>query len=259
MRRVFHLKGRHLSRLAAIALPLLVPALQAGEYAVLSTGFRLHTDRHESSGTLMRLFSAGGVTELPAALVVSFETEDAPAPAPTPTVPAAVPLPPVLAVAPPPVTPAGLAADAARKFSLPESFIRSVMQVESAFQPAAISPKGAIGLMQLMPSTARDLRVDPLDPRQNAEGGAAYLRDLLARYESDPNQVLLALAAYNAGPAAVERYHGVPPFPETRQYILRVLRTWNTNEATLSDKSTSGPDSARSRLDAGKASGSTGK
>jgi soluble lytic murein transglycosylase-like protein len=81
--------------------------------------------------------------------------------------------------------------------------------------------------MQLMPATARTLGVDPNDPNQNAEGGAAYLRDLLAKYENDPNQVLLALAAYNAGPAAVERYHGVPPYAETRQYILQVLKNWN--------------------------------
>ena len=81
--------------------------------------------------------------------------------------------------------------------------------------------------MQLMPDTARELGVDPQDPRQNAEGGAQYLRDLLAQYESDPDQVLLALAAYNAGPAAVERYHGVPPYRETREYILRVLKEWD--------------------------------
>jgi soluble lytic murein transglycosylase-like protein len=100
------------------------------------------------------------------------------------------------------------------------------MKAESGFQPNAVSPKGAIGLMQLMPETARELGVDPRDPHQNADGGAQYLRALLARYESDPNQVLLALAAYNAGPAAVERYHGVPPYRETREYILRVLKNW---------------------------------
>ena len=232
MRRVFHLTG-----LAAIALPLFAPFLQGGEYAVLSTGFRLHADRHEVSGSLLKLFSAGGITELPAALVVSFESEDAPEVAPASALPAAagpVIVVPEAELIPAAITPAGLAADAARKFSLPESFIRSVMQAESAFQPAAVSPKGAIGLMQLMPATARDLHVDPLDPRQNAEGGAAYLRDLLARYESHPDQVLLALAAYNAGPATVERYHGVPPWPETRQYILRVLHAWKTNEANPS-------------------------
>jgi soluble lytic murein transglycosylase-like protein len=80
----------------------------------------------------------------------------------------------------------------------------------------------------LMPETARELGVDPRNPHENANGGAQYLRDLLARYESDPDQVLLALAAYNAGPAAVARYHGVPPYRETREYILRVLKNWDS-------------------------------
>jgi soluble lytic murein transglycosylase-like protein len=120
-----------------------------------------------------------------------------------------------------------LAETAARKYSLPSAFVSSVMRAESGFNPAAVSPKGAIGLMQLMPGTARDLGVDPTKPAENADAGTRYLRDLLARYEDSPDQVVLALAAYNAGPAAVDKYHGVPPYRETRDYILRVLRTWN--------------------------------
>ena len=116
---------------------------------------------------------------------------------------------------------------AAGKYGLPEEFVRSVMRAESALRQEAISPKGAVGLMQLMPETARTLGVDPKNAKENAEGGAQYLRDLLARYENRPDQVLLALAAYNAGPGAVERYHGVPPYAETRQYILRVLKYWD--------------------------------
>jgi soluble lytic murein transglycosylase-like protein len=114
---------------------------------------------------------------------------------------------------------------------LPEAFVRSVMGAESGFQPRALSPKGAIGLMQLMPDTARFLGVNPNDPEQNALGGAKYLRSLLERYEGRPDQVLLALAAYNAGPAAVEKYHGVPPFAETRQYIWRVVERWTRESA----------------------------
>jgi soluble lytic murein transglycosylase-like protein len=128
-------------------------------------------------------------------------------------------------------TAAEFAAHAAKTYSLPEAFVRSVMRAESGFQLAALSPKGAIGLMQLMPATARSLGVDPHDPQQNALGGARYLRELLERYEGRPDQVLLALAAYNAGPAAVEKYHGVPPFAETRQYIWRVVERWTRESA----------------------------
>jgi soluble lytic murein transglycosylase-like protein len=100
------------------------------------------------------------------------------------------------------------------------------METESAMRPDAVSPKGAIGLMQLMPETARYLGVNPHDPAQNTDGGVRYLRDLLTRYQSSPDQVLLALAAYNAGPEAVARYNGVPPYAETRAYVLRVLQVW---------------------------------
>jgi len=216
-----------------LALPV---AAWAGEYVVLGSGLRLHADRHETEGASVRIYSGGGVVEMPRTAVAGFEQEDGyeqeeivatvpPPPAATaPDEKAAVTPVPVEAI---PNTPADLAAWAARKYQLPDSFVRSVMKAESGFQPNAVSPKGAIGLMQLMPDTARVLGVDPQDPRQNAAGGAQYLRQLLARYESDPNQVLLALAAYNAGPAAVDRYHGVPPYRETREYILRVLKNWD--------------------------------
>ena len=196
--------------------------LWAGEYVVLSTGFRIHADRHEIAGGMARIYSGAGVAEMPATAIAAYEPEE--------TIPAAAPEP---AAAPPPPAapihsdaPADLAVEVAKKYGLPESFVASVMKAESAFQPAARSPKGAIGLMQLMPETARTLGVDPHDPHQNADGGAQYLRQLLAKYENEPNQVLLALAAYNAGPAAVERWHGVPPYRETREYILRVLKDW---------------------------------
>jgi soluble lytic murein transglycosylase-like protein len=113
------------------------------------------------------------------------------------------------------------------EMAAPEDFVLSVMKAESAFNPEAVSRKGAIGLMQLMPETARELGVNPRNPHENAEGGAQYLHDLLVKYEGNPDQVVLALAAYNAGPAAVERYHGVPPYRETREYILRVLKNWH--------------------------------
>jgi len=214
---------------------LAVPAW-AGENIVLTTGFRLQADRHEVDGGRIRIYSGNGVTEMPASMVAGVEPLEAMTP-PTSSVEAA-PFAPkteaagsngaesreVMPVDPPP---AELAASAARKYALPSAFVASVMRTESGFNAAAISPKGAIGLMQLMPGTARKLGADPNQPVENADAGARYLRDLLARYEDRPDQVELALAAYNAGPAAVDRYHGVPPYRETREYILRVLKAWN--------------------------------
>ena len=202
----------------------------AGEYVVLGSGLRLHADRHEIDDGTVRVYSGSGIVEMPETAVAGFEQEEVVATAAPPVAPIAPPAASIglaAVVVPEPQSPEQLAALAAKKYALPDSFVRSVMKAESGFQPQALSPKGAIGLMQLMPETARELGVDPRDPHQNAEGGAQYLRDLLARYESDPNQVLLALAAYNAGPAAVERYHGVPPYRETREYILRVLKNWD--------------------------------
>lgn len=98
--------------------------------------------------------------------------------------------------------------------------IRAVIQVESGFNPAAVSPKGAQGLMQLMPATARDLGVvDAFHPEENIRGGVAYLKQLLGQYGQD---VRLALAAYNAGPASVARYQDVPPYRETQAYVKKV-------------------------------------
>jgi len=95
---------------------------------------------------------------------------------------------------------------------------------ESGFNPAVVSPEGAIGLMQLMPATANELDADPNIPEQNVDAGAHYLSLLMARYSHKRDQMKRAIAAYNAGPGAVARYHGVPPYRETRAYVSRVLR-----------------------------------
>ena len=110
-------------------------------------------------------------------------------------------------------------AKAAAQTGLSEELLRGVIHAESGGNSAARSPKGAIGLMQLMPSTAKELGVDPTDPVQNILGGARYLAQMKSRFGSDR----LALAAYNAGPGAVEDHGGIPPYPETQNYVKRVI------------------------------------
>jgi len=208
---------------AALVLTLLCSALSAmaGEYAVLASGSRLYADRHETDGGKLTLFTKTGSTQLDASQVVRFEQEDytPPPPAPTRVVPVATTKPAEVGE---------LIDNAARKYGLPPAFVRAVVAAESGYQPNAVSPKGAIGLMQLMPATAHELGADPKIVEQNVDAGTRYLRDLLLKYD---NRAYHALAAYNAGPGAVVKYHGVPPYRETQNYILHVLRTWRKAQA----------------------------
>ena len=205
----------------------LAGAALAGEYAVLASGARLHVDRHEVDGAQVRLYYGTGFVELESRMVRGYEAEEYEAPVPAPAAIAA-PVESAIGIAPLPPTALELADAAADRYGLPRELVRSVMGAESGFQPLAISPKGAIGLMQLMPGTARVLGADPHDPAQNVDAGARYLRDLLEKYNYGLRH---ALAAYNAGPGTVDKYHGVPPYRETIAYISHIEKRLKAAEA----------------------------
>ncbi len=205
-----------------LLLSLAWPAV-AGEYAVLDTGFRLRADRAERANDLVRLYVGAGVIELPARNVLRLEQEEAVEEL-EPEAERRLETPPE-----PTVDPRRLIEEAARRHGLPVELLDSIAAVESGYNHHAVSPKGAIGLMQLMPETAAELKADPTDPRQNVDAAARYLRELLERYDYG---LYRALAAYNAGPAAVDRHGWIPPYRETQLYVQRVverferLRRW---------------------------------
>jgi hypothetical protein len=200
------------ARLVAVGL-LVAGGSLAAEYAVLQTGSRLRVERHEAVGDRIRLhLPEGGTIELAAYAIGGFEPDD--------VVPASA------AAAPPPAEDVETVIERlGAELGLPAALIHSVVAAESAYNPSAVSSKGALGLMQLMPETARELQVaDALDPVQNLRGGTSYLKQLLDRYEGQGDQLVRALAAYNAGPGKVDRYGGLPPYNETRLFVGRVIQ-----------------------------------
>lgn len=195
-------------------ISLLGLAASAAEVAVLRNGFSIRHDSREVDGRVTRLHTGSGYVEVPSDQIAAIEPDDAPAPA-----------------AAPPATPGSaadihkLVGDASGRHRIDADLISSVIQAESGFNPRARSPKGAQGLMQLMPQTASQLGVgDAFDPGSNVDAGTRYLRELLGRYNGD---MVKALAAYNAGPHRVEQYHGVPPYRETRAYVARIVHDFN--------------------------------
>lgn len=206
--------------LAVGAVPLL-----AGEHVMLRNGFSFAIERHEAAQDgIVKLHTSTGVIEFPEEQIVSFELEE-PKPAPLVAVP----------VAPASVPPSNTSADpkrlldaAADRYGLPAALLHSVARTESAYQVNAVSPKGAIGVMQLMPQTAAELGANPHNPAENIDAGARHLRDLLERYDGSAHK---ALSAYNAGAGAVEKYKGVPPYAETVNYVHKVLNTYHSLSA----------------------------
>lgn len=220
------------SRPLTIALLMLGAQLYAlaDEVAVLRNGFSIRCQRREQIGDITRLYTAEGYVDVPTEQIASFEVDI------TPPVEEAKQAPDAgTAPAAQPVS-VGTKLDldqvireASARQRLDPDFVSSVIKAESDFYPRAVSPKGAQGLMQLMPGTAAKLGVsDPFDPRANVEGGTTYLSELLDLYNNDP---IRALAAYNAGPERVQQYHGVPPYRETKLYIARVVRDFNAKKA----------------------------
>lgn len=224
-----------------VALPC--PAFCA-EVAVLHNGFSINHERRQVIGTVTRLYtSKDGLSyvDIPTTEIERFETVAAPPPAAAPKLNIAkAPL-----ALPPPAPKQNLdevVGEVSGRHHIDPDFINSVIKAESGYNSRAVSPKGAQGLMQLMPGTASQLGVkNAFDPQSNVEGGTKYLRDLLEMYDFD---IVKALAAYNAGPHRVDQYHGVPPYYETRAYIARIIRDFNRKKlaeqkaAALAAKST---------------------
>jgi soluble lytic murein transglycosylase-like protein len=198
--------------------------IRAAERVTLTNGFAITCDHHAEIEGRVRLYTgsdANGYIEFGPGDIAGVETvPDPPAAAPAPS----KPVPPAAGA----LTPADLheiLATASQEHNLDVDLLASVVKQESGGNARARSRAGAQGLMQLMPGTATELGVtDTFEPEQNVRGGSAYLDALLDRYH---NNLALALAAYNAGPAAVDKYRGIPPYRETRVYVARVIHEFN--------------------------------
>ena len=195
-----------------------IPASSA-DIAILHNGFSIRHERRETVGSVTRLYlgpDKAGYVDIATDQIERFEKD---------LLPAVSMATPSLAQAPKPQSLNEVINTISDRHHLDPDLINSVIHAESGFNPHALSPKGARGLMQLMPQTASQLGIsNSFDPSANVEGGTRYLSELLQRYNFD---LIKALAAYNAGPRRVEQYRGVPPYHETRAYVARIVRDFN--------------------------------
>jgi transglycosylase-like protein with SLT domain len=199
----------------ALVISLIATPLLASDLAILRNGFSIRHEHREVVGSVTRLYPTSdntGFVEVPTDQIDHFEKDL------TPPMPAAK-------TQAPPQKLDDVINDISGRHHLDPDLINSVIHAESAFNPHAVSSKGAQGLMQLMPQTASQLGVvNTFEPADNLEGGTRYLRELLERYNFD---LVKALAAYNAGPGRVDKYRGLPPYSETHAYVSRIIRDFN--------------------------------
>jgi soluble lytic murein transglycosylase-like protein len=214
--------NRKLKLVVAAAALALTSLCSASEYAVMRNGFALKHEKREVIGDITRLYltasSSSSFVDVTTTDIERFEKDEIVI---APEVPKAIPS--------PELTIDQSISAAGEKHHIDPDFITSVVRAESGFRPRAVSLKGARGLMQLMPKTAAGLGVkDSFDGHENIEAGTRYLRQLLEQFDYD---AVKALAAYNAGPDRVTRYHGIPPYSETRSYVARIVRDYNRKKA----------------------------
>jgi soluble lytic murein transglycosylase-like protein len=215
--------------LSLMAMAVVCPLARAAEHVTLKNGFDTYCARIEIVGDKVRLYFASHSAD--AVDGSNYQDYAADAIAQVEMVPDVVepvnpmPGPEAVTAAPTKEEMHEMLAHAGATHNIDEDLLASVVRAESGGQVRAVSRTGAQGLMQLMPGTASALGVgDAFQPEQNITGGTAYLDELLTRYHDN---LALALAAYNAGPGAVDRFHGVPPYRETREYVARVIREFN--------------------------------
>ena len=238
---------------AIVLIALMALPCPAADSAVLRNGFSILHERRQIIGTITRLYVSAdnsSFVDIPTAEIDHFEAvpiEAAPLESalnvdssqsklrsPKETIQRALDLNEVVKTA-------------SGTYNLDPDLVNSVIRAESGFNVRAVSPKGAQGLMQLMPQTASQLGVqNAFDPQANVEGGTRYLRELLVRYDFD---LIKALAAYNAGPQRVEQYGGVPPYYETKAYVARIVRDYNKKLAAKNAAQPAAQKSSRRKSD----------